>query len=217
MNRKIYSLLVLAPFFGVLATGCPKKGGGDQDAAPEAAPVVEAAEAAAPAPVAKNAADISRFGAEKPIANETAKLVDAFNTVRTGPGQGQTVATLKAGTDVTKIAEHQNSFLITFADPKDANTLLMGWVGKGAFVADIVIVDAGPKDAAVVDAAKPPVPDAGPAGPCPPGQELIVGLVANRAVCKKRCTAVTDCSNKICSTGNAVGGKVVRFCPADPP
>lgn len=216
MNRKIYSLFVLAPFFALLATGCPKKGGDEQDAAPEAAPVAEVPEAAAPAPVAKNAADISRFGAEKPIANEVAKLVDAFNTVRTGPGQGQTVATLRAGTDVTKIAEHQNNFLITFADPKDPASVLMGWVGKGAFVADIIL-DAGLRDATVVDAAKPPVPDAGPAGACPAGQELIVGLVANRAVCKKRCAAVTDCSNKVCSTGTAVGGKVVKFCPADPP
>lgn len=215
MNRKLYSLVVLTPFFALLATGCPKKGG-DQDAAPEAAPVADTPEAAPPAPVAKNGADISRFGAEKPIANEVANLVDAFNTVRTGPGQGNTVATLRAGTPVTKIAEHQNNFLITFADPKDPASVLMGWVGKGAFVADIIIVDAGPKDAAV-DAAKPPVPDAGPAGACPAGQELIVGLVANRAVCKKRCVAVTDCSNKICSTGNAVGGRVVRFCPADPP
>lgn len=216
MNRKIYSLFVLTPFFALLATGCPKKGGDEQDAAPEAAPVAEVPEAAAPAPVAKNAADVSRFGAEKPVANEVAKLVDAFNTVRTGPGQGSTVATLRAGTDVTKIAEHQNNFLITFADPKDPASVLMGWVAKGAFVADI-IVDAGLRDAAVVDAAKPPVPDAGPAGACPAGQELIVGLVANRAVCKKRCASVADCSNKICSTGNAVGGKVVRFCPADPP
>lgn len=215
--RKIYSLVVVLPVLALITTGCPKKGGDAADAAPEAEPAAAVAEAAAPAPVAKNAADVSRFGAEKAIANEAAKIIDAQAVVKTGPNnQGTNVAVLKAGTDVTKIADHQNSFLITFADPKEPATLLMGWVNKGVFVADAV-VDAGPRDAAVdakVDAAVAVV-DAGAAvAKCAAGQELIIGL-GPAPICKKKCAADANCKDKAagsCVPGTAQGGKVVRFC-----
>ena len=36
-------------------------------------------------------------------------------------------------TDVTTIAEYENAFLITFADPKTPSDTLMGWLDKGSF------------------------------------------------------------------------------------
>jgi len=217
--RKLLPVVVLLPYAALL-TACPKKGGdaADAGAEAEAPPAATSAAPAAAAPTAKNAGDVARFGTEKALANEAAKTVDAVSTVRTGPRQGGTVATLKAGTDVVKIADFKDTFLVTFADPKDATTTLMGWIGKEAFAAD-VIVDAGPKDAAAdaakdagVDAAVATV-DAGAAAKCAAGQELIVGLGA-APVCKKKCATDKDCGGAAgtCAPGTAQGGKVVRFC-----
>lgn len=224
--RKISPVLLVASCLALLITGCPKKGGDAADAEAEAAVVAEVdAAPAVVAPTAKNAGDIARFGTEKPIANEAGKLVDGLTTVRTGPRQGGVVASLRAGTDVTKIAEHKDCFLVTFADPKEPATTLMGWVGNDAFTAD-PIRDAGPKDAAtdaatdaavkdaaVADAA-PAAVDAGPAAlKCAAGQQ-IVELGAG-PVCKKKCTTDKDCKDKApksCAPGTAPGGKVIHFC-----
>lgn len=223
--RKITPVLLVASCLAILTTGCPKKGGDAADAAPEAAVAEVDAAPAVVAPTAKNAGDIARFGTEQPIANEVAKLVDAATTVRTGPRQGGVVATLRGGTDVTKIASHKDCFLVTFADPKEPATTLMGWVGNDAFTADVIrdagpkdaatdgATDAGAKDAAVADAA-PAAVDAGPAAlTCPAGQQ-VVELGAG-PVCKKKCTADKDCKDKApksCAPGTAPGGKVIHFC-----
>ena len=200
--------------FVLVLTGCPKKGGDAADAAAEAevAAVVDAAPAPAAAPAAKNAADIARFGTEKPLA-EPSKLVDPSTAVRTSPGSGTVVVTLKNGSDVTKIADFKDFFLVMFADPAAPTTTLMGWVPKGAFVADIV--DAGIKDAAVVDAAPAAVVDAGatPAGlKCAAGQDIVV---LGQPVCKKKCATDKDCKGGAagtCARGNGPTGKVILFC-----
>jgi hypothetical protein len=213
--RKLFLFGVLAPCLAVLI-GCPKK---KEETPPEAdaAPAVVAAPVdAAPAlPAAKNAADIARFpNAEKPVTDDTSKLVDFFSQVRTGPKQGAVVATLKAGIDPVKIAEHQDCFLIQFPDPKDANVQLMGWIPKAAFTT-ITVVDAGIKDAAGVDSA---FLDAGIVT-CPAGQEAIVAIAAV-PVCRKRCVADKDCKNPTpgaCHTANNSRAKVVKVCAAEAP
>jgi len=215
----------------LLLLGCPKKGDDAADAAAESAappPVVEVAEAAAPAaalPPAKNAGDVARFGTEVAVADDDSKLAAAVTQARTGPRQGGVVANLKAGTDVTKVVEYKDCFLVQFADPANASVTLAGWVPKEAFTA-VAVVDAGPRDAAldardaavvVVDAAVPV--DAGhAAAKCAAGQEMVIGL-GKDPVCKRKCTADKDCKTGTtygtCVPATSQGGKVVRICPVD--
>ncbi|MBX3192040.1 MAG: hypothetical protein KF819_33930 [Labilithrix sp.] len=205
--------MLLLPGLCLAVMGCPKKGG-EADAGEVEAAVVEAVVDAAPAvPAAKNANDVARFPGETALADDDLKLVDAFTTVRTGPKQGGTVATLRAGTDVVKMAEYQGAFLITFADPKDPNTHLMGWIDKGAFVQDVLIVDAGPRDAAK-DVAPPPPVDAGFGLVCPPNNAVVVNL-APTPVCKTKCKEDKECPGAAagsCVAAQTPDNKVVKVC-----
>jgi hypothetical protein len=200
----------------LLLTGCPKKKGDEGDAASDA-PVAQApAEDAAPPPpalpTAKNEADVARFKGETSLGDDDAKIA-IITYPRTAPTGGTIVATLKIGTEVGKVASYQNSILITFVDPKDPNTTLMGWVGTGSFLAPAAVkVDAGPK----VDAgANVVVADAGPPPfTCGAGTEAI-NLAAGPA-CKKKCATDADCKNPTCSIASALhGGRAVRVCVND--
>jgi hypothetical protein len=198
--RKLLILTAFVPCVALLF-GCPKKAD-PADAGDEAA-VTAVVEAGPVAPVAKNAATIARFGTDTPIANEAGKLLAASTTVHTSPRGGNIVATLKPGTDVTKIASHTDSFLITFADPKDASSLLMGWVGKEGFSPTIIIRDAGVIDTGVVTLV------------CAPGTVAV--FLGGQTVCKKQCKTDADCANAIvgsCIVGalGAAGGKAVHVC-----
>jgi hypothetical protein len=207
--RKLF-LLVSALSFVVLLVGCPKKKTEDADAAADATaaapPPEDAAPAPAAAPAAKNANDVARFAAETAVADDDAKIA-SFAFARTQPKGGNNVAQVKPGMDVTKIAEYQEAILVTFADPKDANTTLMGWVDKSAFSVSLVKRDGGAKDAAVVDAAPAPLT-------CAAGQVAVV--LAKDPVCKKKCTKDADCKNPPCATAQAANGKAARVCSQDP-
>lgn len=214
--RKI--LLLTVATCAVVLIGCPKKKGDDADAASDAAAASDAEAAidaaAAPAINAKNSADVARFAAETPM-NEAAKTA-SMAVIRTSPKGGNTVATLKAGTDVTKVATYQEAFLITFADPKDAASTLMGWVGKEGFVAYVPPKDAGIKDA-TVDAA-PAVVDAGSSGTlkCPLGYAPVIITAA--PVCKRKCQKDADCKTTTagsCQNANGQGGNVAKVCVND--
>lgn len=229
--RKLFVCCGLLSTLIALA-GCPKKKGDAADAAADAAdpdatatapaaPAVddaasaaaELAEASAPAaapPTAKNAADIAQFPAQTKIENEAAKTASVA-AARQSPRGGGNVAALKVGTDVVKTAEYQECFLVTFADPKDANTSLMGWVGKEAFTATSV-KDAGVRDAAP-DAA--PVKDAG-VGPQSCGAGQVAVIMAGGLVCKKKCLRDSDCKGGAgsCAVANAVG-RVTRVCAGE--
>lgn len=199
--RKLLLFCALVPCI-VLLFGCPKKTDPAADAGDEAA-VTAVVEAGPAAPVAKNAADIARFGTDTPIANEAGKLLAFSTTVHTSPRGGNVVATLKAGTDVTKIASHADTFLVTFADPKDANSVLMGWIGKEGFSPTIIIRDAGVLDATTVQLV------------CAPGTVAVFLGGAN--ICKKKCNADKDCPNAVagsCVLGalGGAGGKAVHVC-----
>lgn len=212
--RKLALLTGLLPCLLLLA-GCPKKGG-DADAAAEAAApdpdATAAAPAAPPVPEAKNKADVARFQNETAVADDETKPV-SFVSARTSPKGGTVVATLKPGTDIHKHAEYQDCFLVTFADPKDANTTLMGWIEKSSFTY-VAPKDAGPKDAAAADAAADAGAakvDAGP--PKCAANEALVTLAAGQ-VCKKKCKEDKECKAPPCAMASSAG-KAVKVCTAD--
>jgi hypothetical protein len=219
--RKLVLLSGLLPCLLLLA-GCPKKGDSADAAAESAAPDPDAAAAAntPPVPDAKNKADVARFQAETAVADDEAKPA-TFVNARTSPKSGGVVASLKPGTDVHKHAEYQDCFLVTFADPKDANTTLMGWIEKSSFTY-VAPRDAGAKDAAASDAAVADagaVVDAGAAvvdagAPKCAANEALVTLSASKTACKKKCTADKDCKTAPCENATSAG-KVVRVCTKD--
>ncbi len=205
-----------------------KKGADDADASMDASAEAEVtataevadAEPPPPPPVtAKNAADVARFPGETAISDDDLQLAQV-TPVRSAPKNGTLVTTLKAGSDVSKMAEYQDSFLVSFADPKAPDTQLMGWIPKEAFKSAIRIVrDGGVKatdgGVAAVDAGAAKVVDAG-AKPakltCPAHQVAII--LAKDPVCKKKCTKDSDCKSG-CLTSNAQAGGVVRTCAND--
>lgn len=219
-----------------LVFGCQflkKKDDGDAAADATAAAVVEAeagtgptAEAAdaepapapapAPAPTAvtaKNSADVARFPGETAIEDDDMKLASA-GIARAAPKSGAIVATIQPGTDVTKVAEYQNSILVTFADPKDASSTLMGWIGKESFtVSAVKRLDAGVRDASA------PVDAGGKVDPkkltCPLGMVAVV--LSKDPTCRKRCTKDSDCKGGAagaCGPASTVAGTVAKVCVA---
>ncbi len=193
----------------------------DTDAASATAAADAAPAAPTPAPVtAKNSADVARFPGESPVPDDDMKLA-SVGTARTSPKSGAIVATIKPGTDVTKVAEYQSSILVTFADPKDASSTLMGWIGTESFTAPVVKkVDGGVVvDAGVRDAAAPPAPvDAGAAKKelnCP--ANFVAVVLGDRTTCRKRCTKDTDCKDKKvggCGPVATAAGSVAKVCVA---
>lgn len=220
--RKLF-LAALVPSALVMVaslTGCPKKvdPNAAADADVEAAAPVAVADAAPLAPVAKNVNEVARFPAEKPLVDDTQKTIDLFAAARTGCKSGNQVALVRAGTDAFKIAEFQDCILVTFPDPKDATTNLMGWISKDAYTR-VTIFDAGAKDAAVVDAAV--VVPVGGILKCPAGQEAVVNITADpRGVCRKRCTADKDCKTPTagaCAVAQTNLQKGTRVCVSEAP
>jgi hypothetical protein len=221
----------------VLALGCQFLKKGDADAGDdgsaaatdgatavaeaEAPPPPETDAAPAPAPVvvtAKNAADVARFPAEAAVADDDSKLA-AVAYARSSPKSGTVVATLQPGADVAKIAEYQNSILVQFADPKDASTTLLGWIGKESFTAPAIkrvdggVVDAGaPKDAggvAVVDAGAKKLT-------CAANQVAVV--LSKDPVCKKKCAKDADCKGGAagsCAPASTATGGVAKVCTTE--
>jgi len=209
--RKLFlaSALVLSV---VALAGCPKKSGDAADAGDEAAAPVAVADAAPAAPVAKNVNDVARFPAEKPLTDDTQKIVDSLAVAKTGCKSGSQVAVVKVGTDPFKIAEFQDCILVTFPDPKDATATLIGWVPKDAFT-HVTVLDAGVKDAAV---------DAAPvtALKCAAGQEAIVNIGTTTPACRKKCTADKDCKTPTagaCAAATTSTGHVTKVCANETP
>ncbi|MBX3204765.1 MAG: hypothetical protein KF764_06835 [Labilithrix sp.] len=209
-----------------LVLGCPlmkKKDDAEADAAADAAgeqaeapPVVEDAAPPPPVVTAKNAADVARFAAETPVTDDDMKLASS-GVARTAPKTGAVVATLKPGTDVGKIAEYQGSVLVTFADPKDASTSLMGWIVKESFTAPAVVRRT---DAGVSDAGTAPAVDAGHSAPkkltCPMGMVAVV--LSAEPLCRKKCAKDSDCKGGAagaCANASTAAGSVAKVCVAE--
>src|SRR3954454_25384993 len=106
----------LALTLAVLA-GCPKKKTVDDDAGAASDAAVAVVDAGPATPVGSNASEVARFGDEAKVDSLAAKLEAPIAAVRKSPPLGDLVTTLKAGTQVTKIAKHETFFLITFANP----------------------------------------------------------------------------------------------------
>ncbi len=208
--RKLFLVAALVPCALVIA-GCPKKAdpAADAEADAAAAPVV-VADAAPVAPVAKNVNDVARFPAEKPLTDDDQKTIDLFSSAKTACKAGNQVALVKAGTDTFKIAEFQDCVLVTFPDPKDATTNLMGWIPKDAYTR-VTIVDAGVKE--------PVFSDAGLR--CPNGQEAVINITADpRGTCRKKCKTDQDCRTKtagMCAVSQTTLGKSVTVCAGEGP
>lgn len=234
-------LILVAGFFPMVlvVSGCPmlKKQGADAEsdaavvdattavveaAAPATTATPDAAGTPAAAPAAKNAAAVARFPGETAIPNEATKVAAASASVRTTPKAGSVVATLAKGAEVNKIAEYQDCELVTFADPKDASSVLMGWVTKDVFTASATptdagatAVDAGAKDAgAIADAGAADAGKPAATSKCAAGQELVVGF-GKDPMCKKKCATDKDCKNAAagsCAVAATSTGKATRVC-----
>lgn len=234
--RKLSATLVIASAM-VCLFGCAllKKADPGADAAADAAPLdAEVAAVLDAAPVtlvitAKNAADVARFPAESAVTDDDLKLA-SVGIARSAPKTGTVVATLKAGTDVVKLAEYQSAILVTFADPKDASSSLMGWIGSEAFAASVASKrDGGASDAAapVVDAGAPkadagaakadasaPVVDAGTKPACAAGSVSV--MLGGAPVCRKRCASDAACkvgtAAGVCANATTTAGSVAKVC-----
>lgn len=182
----------------------------------------------APPVAAANAAAVARFASETPV-SET-RFIASVTQPRVSPRTGTPVATLKVGTEVTRVATNASDSLITFADPANPTVTLMGWVTDAAFTAQIVkkvVVDAGVDSgttvATVVDAggANAAGADAGfGTFSCSPGKSPV--NLAGKSVCRKTCVRDQDCKNKKpCLAGNmppntATPNAPVRACMEEP-
>jgi len=96
-------------------------------------PPLQAAPSATPNPPtwAANADDVTRFADEEPF-GPAATIVGDSVRVGTSPGGGEVVATLSAGTEVTKLAAHGKDDLVCFDEPKPGSRHLVGWVSQSA-------------------------------------------------------------------------------------
>lgn len=155
------------------------------------APSTTAAATASVAPSASattaptaNESDVARFPDEKKL-DERAVLQWSSSKVRKKP-QGDPVVSLPKGTNVTKIAEHQGFFLITFADPKDSSKRLMGWVFKDAFTAEVPL-ESEPL----------------PGNKCPAGAVFREDAATGKH-CSRACTTNAQCGNWVCYHGACI-------------
>jgi hypothetical protein len=183
-------------------------GGGDagQDAAPEAAAPGDVTADGAAAPGADtseaiNAAEMTRYPDEKPVDHAPITAEGGGNMrSQAGPG-GDLVMILKHGTEVEKLAEHGNYYLVLADDPKDSSKKLMGWITEAAFNGGAhpsTIVTTGDAGAhttpvAVVDAGVKPAPlrpldiHKNANGTC------AAGYASCSALCRATCKVATDC------------------------
>ena len=168
---------------------------------------------AAPAPVAANDSDVTKYP-DQNSDNMAPLTVHTFVHARTEASNtsGKLVAQLKAGQTVDEVADHSGFDLIVFADPNDATRKLEGWAPHTAFVAlPFHLLDGG--GVVVTDGGTPVVADAGPGpGPAPVAGYSCVKQTAGAcpspytvsgAVCRLSCSAPTDCKgpNPKCNSG----------------
>lgn len=204
--RTLFCSTALAVLATIALTGCPKKGDASGDAGSDAATAV-VVDAGAPIKIA-NEADIKRYPTdEKPLDGDATVLAPTAAARTAAPG-GAIVATLKQGTTVTQLVEHNGNYLVTFDDPKDATRRLEGWVGKGAFQTPKVVTKPALK-----------VPK------CAAGEILSIGGDDGLPKCRKICQEDTDCTKPAAceglsgadDKGNIIPFATVLVCYTEPP
>lgn len=172
--RTLASTITLLVLATAALTGCPKKGGGGDGGDDGAVAVVDAS----PVSTIANEADIKRYAADETALDGEATVKAPSTTALKSVPKGDVVATLKAGTTVTQIVDHNGYYLVTFDDPKDATRKLEGWVPKSAFQTPKVIAKVVAK-----------VPK------CGDGEALsIAGTDDGSPKCRKQCQEDTDCT-----------------------
>jgi hypothetical protein len=186
---------------------CPLKKPGATDGGEDGSAEASAAAAPEAGPAeAINASEMTRYPDEKPI-DHAPLTAEAGGNMRTLAGAGgDLVMVLKRGTEVAKLAEHGNYYLVLADDPKDPSKKLMGWVAESAFngeaphkgQSEVTGADGG---AHVVDAGAKPSVDAG----TKPGPLRILdihksadgscasGYAPCSALCRATCKTVSDC------------------------
>lgn len=202
--------LVCTTAFLLLATaaltGCPKKGDANADAGNDGA-TAAVVDAGAPIKIA-NEADIKRYPTDETALDGDATVLAPTAAARTAAPGGAIVATLKQGTNVTQLVEHNGNYLVTFDDPKDATRRLEGWVGKGAFQPPKAVTKA------VVKVPK-----------CVAGEMLSIGGDDGLPKCRKSCQEDTDCTKPAAceglsgadEKGNIIPFNTVLVCYTEPP
>ncbi len=198
----------------VVLLGClPKKLAAGSDAGPDAvASAAAAVPEAAPAPLAANEADVTKYPAQK--ADSEALVTRMYAHVRTeaSPTGGTLVATLKPETHVDLVADHEGFDLVVFPDPSDGTRKLMGWTAHAVFGAYVPVheetTDAG--HPAVVDAGGATVVDAGLAKPLP-AKPLDVRRGAN-GICPAGYAACGPFACRLSCTSDAACGLATAHC-----
>ena len=165
-------------------------------------------DAGAPIKIA-NEADIKRYSADEQALDGDATVLAPTAAARTAAPGGAIVATLKQGTTVTQLVEHNGNYLVTFDDPKDATRRLEGWVGKGAFQPP------RPVTKAVVKVPK-----------CVAGEMLSLGGGDDgNPHCRKSCNEDSECTKPAAceglsgadDKGNIIPFTTVMVCYTEPP
>jgi hypothetical protein len=143
--------------------------------------------------VPSNATGVARFGDESKLDGSSVAL--SFATpVHAEPGTGAVVATLAKGTQVTLVAEHGTATpatLVTFPDPKNASSTLIGWVPSTAVGKNVAVAPAHTIN-------------------CPAGKVAVFGNL-----CAQPCKTNADCPGvgRTCTeTPKANGGGKVVVC-----
>lgn len=181
----------------IVIAGCPlMKKKAPEDAGPALADLDAAAADAAPAAPADPTADatnktkVARYGDETKIAAEPATLLQGV-AARSFPPNGDFIASLKAGTSVTKVALHEDYVLVAFENPKNAGERLIGWVSPNGFKTPPA---AGTPTKAQCKADK----DCKGGGKC-----VLTGPARNVAQCAVACAAQPP----VCPTGQECAGE----------
>ncbi|HEY2511753.1 MAG TPA: hypothetical protein VGI39_12885 [Polyangiaceae bacterium] len=185
--RRIAAVLPLAGVVVVLGCSRPQE---SFDAGGNPAALVLDAQPPGPPPVtitATNVDDVARFPDEAKLHGEIGKIADAQVAARNSVPSGSVVAMLRLGTPVTQVSRHDAFLLCQFADPKNPQQTLLGWIGEQAFIP-------------------------GPTVPrklgCPRGQSLLE--FDEQDFCGRVCRSDADCTGGLVCTGRAntvVSGK----------
>jgi hypothetical protein len=175
--------------------GCPPKKPGD-DAGADGAASASAVPEAAPAPVAANDSDVTKYPDQGNdyMAPLTVRMTANTRTEASSTA-GKVVGQIKAGETVDEVADHGGFDLVVFPDPSDATRKLEGWAPHTIFTAQpIHYVDGGIPVPVVVDAGPTPPPSTGfvcvkqnPPGTCRAGYSV------SGAVCRTTCSVASDC------------------------
>lgn len=188
-----------------LGKGAPADGGATSDPAATAAGDAGAGATAAATPAAepepKNLGAVAKFGSENALENVEATTKRANVRVTTAIPSGGEVAVLPAGAVVKQVAEKSGFYRVTFADPKDPTSRLVGWVDKTAFIAP---TSSPPSIGSAAAKAKKPIT-------CAAGLVLAGEGEEATPACAKPCSDDKDCSGGECQMAFTFDPKTMKM------